>query len=166
MASKAAIIAIGGSLLVGGAIAYWATTTRVSQKDLDGIAGKIAKTPVGQAANDALMTDEERRAYIAAHVVVEDLVVDADTKEGEKGDTVVVPGLLRAHGQVINKGERPVTPVTLQILLLAKDGQEVIGAYLEDVSGGKRLEPGATRKFAFTLPDKKEWGGTFKHAFR
>lgn len=166
MASKAAIIAIGGSLLIGGAIAYWLATTRISPSDMNDVAGKIAKTPVGQQAKDALMTDEERRAYIQAHVVVEDLVVDADTKEGEKGDTVPVPGLLRAHGKVINKGDRPVNPITLQLLLLGKDGQEVIGAYLEDVSGGARLEPGATRNFAFTLPDKKEWGGTFKHGFK
>lgn len=166
MASKAAIIAIGGCLLFGGGLWYWATHARVSPQTVDDVAGRITNTAAGDAAKAALMTDEERRAYIREHVVASDIEVGADTKEGENGETMPVPGLLRARGRVTNNGTRPVTPVTLQLLLLGKDGAEVIGAYVEDVSGGKRLEPQATRDFQFTLPDKKEWGGTFRHGFK
>lgn len=166
MASKAAIIAIGGTLLVGAGIAYWATTTRVTPGQVSGVADRIAKTPVGQAADQALMTEEERRKYVDEHVVVEDLEVSVDTKEGEKGDTVAVPGLLKARGVIVNKGDRPVTPVTIHLLLLGKDDDDVLGAYVEEVTGARRLEPGTSRPFAFTLPDKKGWGGTFKHSLK
>lgn len=163
MASKALIIGLAATV-AGGALVYWVATTRISPDTAAQAAQAVAGSKAGQAAADAVMTDEERRAYIQAHVVAEGVEVGVDTKE-EDGKTIPIPGLLRVRGTVVNKGDRGVTPVTLQILLMDKQDQ-VLGAYLEDVSAGKRLEGGASRAFTFQLPDNREWGGTFKHAFK
>jgi hypothetical protein len=163
MASKALILGLVATV-AGGALVYWIATTRISPDQAAQAAQTVAGTKAGQAAAEAVMTDEERRAYIQAHVVAEGVEVGVDTKE-EEGKTIPIPGLLRVRGQVLNKGDRGVTPITLQVLLLDKQ-DKVLGAYLEDVSGGKRLEPGASRAFTFQLPDNREWGGTFKHAFK
>jgi len=161
MASKNAILGIG-ALVVAAAVAF-----AVLRDGGDDGAGKppASLRPSATATPVATMTDEERKAYVKDHVTVEDLIVDADTKPGEDGKDIVVPGLLRATGTVKNNGDKPVTPVTLVIHMTGAN-EEVIGSFLEDVSGQKPLAPGASRPFKFTLPDKKDWSGKFKQALQ
>lgn len=117
------------------------------------------------------VTDEERAAYIAEHVVASDVRLVPDTHvEGDAG-VRTVPGLMRVEGTVVNNGPSFVKPVHIRVNLWGEytpDGgapeEDVIASYLQEVTGTRPLEPGVPRTFQFTIPEKKAWNGklTFK----
>ncbi len=103
------------------------------------------------------MTDEERKAYVAANVRVSDVVIGPNLKPGTSEP---VPGLLEVAGNVHNQGEQPLTRLSLSIFPEDATGN-VLGAYLEDLAK-KPLAPGESRKFRFLIPEKKEFAGKWK----
>jgi hypothetical protein len=107
------------------------------------------------------MTDDERRAYLAASVTVKDLALRPSLKPGTQE---AVPGMLEIAGEVHNGGARPVTSVRL--LVYPKDaGGQVLGTFQEELAR-RPLAPGESRPFRFLVPEKKEFSGQFDHELR
>jgi hypothetical protein len=106
--------------------------------------------------------EEERLAYVAKHVVVNDLQLVPDTKPDSDE---IVPGLFRVTGIVVNNGDQKLDEIILQVFPENAQG-EVIGTYVQNIAGPQGLEPGGTRDFKFQVPEKKEYGGKFRHAVR
>ncbi len=107
-------------------------------------------------------SDEERRAYVDAHMSVSDVDIGADEKPDGEGE---VPGLLRVTGQVSNTGDRNIKDVRL-VLFMLDDSDEVVGTFLENILDKRDLPPGDKKPFKFTIPDKKEYSGRFRHKLR
>lgn len=162
--SKAFAI-IGGLILVMVAVWVGLGLVKVDRRDADALNEKIAGSSLGEKVKASLVPEEERLAYIEANVVVSDLSVDPDTKPLLDGGVKRVAGLLRVTGKVTNNGEQQVRPVRLMINTLGETN-DVIGTYLEDLTLGGPLKPQETRSFAFTIPEKKEYGGRFLHKLR
>lgn len=110
----------------------------------------------------ALVSDEERAAYIQSFIVISNLTVDPDTQIGPEGTTVTIPGQLKVQGVVKNNGDKAIERLILAINPLGAEGT-VIGSYREDVSLNRRLNPSEERAFAFRIPDKKEFSGEYQH---
>lgn len=106
------------------------------------------------------MTDEERKAYIEASIEVTDLEIGAITHINSEGETVETPGLMQVKGKVHNKGDKPIKDLIL-VINPQDDQDKVLGTYQDTVSGKTKLQPGASREFAFQIPDKKEFSGRF-----
>ena len=155
-------VAVGlglGAVVVAGLVAtVWLVDTKSATK-------AINDSPIGKAVKNALVPEEERRAYVADFVTVRDLELLPDTKPVGDGGVAPVPGLLRDGGVVRNAGTRPVTPVNLVVHLL--DGtNDVLGTFIEEVTSKRKLDPGAERRFEFKVPDKKGFEGKFLHSLR
>lgn len=125
------------------------------------IEAKAAPKPA--PADDSITQEDERVKYVEASISVSDLAIGPDLKPGD--DAGVVAGLLRVSGTVTNKGDKGVRTVRVVVNLQDKD-DKVIGTYLEDALGGKRLGPGESRPFKFVVPDKKEFSGRFLSSVR
>lgn len=109
------------------------------------------------------MTEEERRAYIKAHVRVEDLAIGPNMMPDRDE---AVPGLLEVRGSIVNDGDRALDRVFVHIYPKDADGK-VIGSHIENIAKkGGLLDPGERREFEFTIPDKKEFGGDFDHTIQ
>lgn len=120
-------------------------------------------SPKPEAALDGPMTEEERRAYVRAHVKVEDLEIGPDLKAGAEDP---VAGLLRVRGQMVNTGGRAVERVIFALYPKDEEGR-VIASHLHDaVRQGGPLEPGERRDFRFTIPNRGGAGGAFDHELR
>ncbi len=120
------------------------------------------KEQVHRAAVAEAMSEEERLAYVEKFVAVNDLQLGPDTKPDS---TEPVPGLFRVSGTVVNNGDRKIDQINLAVYPENAQG-EVIGSYLDNIAGSEGLAPGASRVFHFQIPEKKEYGGTFRHALR
>lgn len=144
-------------LLVGGAggllyVAYRAAGAKAKQE-------QPAKNPA--AGPDGPMSEEERVAYVKAHVRVTGLEVGPDT---EPDSDKVVPGLFRVTGTVTNGGERKIEKAVLTVYPKGETG-EVLGSYVENVAADG-LAAGASAQFKFIIPEKKGYGGTFDYKLR
>lgn len=109
------------------------------------------------------MSEEERVAYVKAHVILEGLQILPDTKPDSDEP---VPGLLRVKGEVENQGEQALEK--LMVAVYPRDAAgEVVAAHMEDVlNKGPDLKPGARRDFSFTIPDRGTADGDFDHELR
>jgi hypothetical protein len=165
LAQSKAFAIIG--LIVLAAVAVWVGLTFVKvDKDTAAKAHKtIADTPPGKAMQAIVVSEEERAAYVQANVTASDVKIDSDLKPDADGGMVKIAGLLRVSGRVTNNGDRPVKPVHLMLNLLGETN-EVLGTFLEDVTGGRPLEPAESREFKFTIPEKKEFNGRFQHKLK
>ena len=124
-------------------------------------------TPDGMSRISALsggpIEDETERArYVGAQVEVSDVDVAHDTQPDGDGGVVVIGGLLKVAGRVHNKGERAIRAARLKLYLKDAEGK-VIGTYFNEVVGKTPLKGGESRPFKFTVPEKKEYGGTFAY---
>ncbi len=109
------------------------------------------------------MSEEERLAYVKAHIRVDGLEIGPNMKPD--GDAPV-PGLLEVRGTVFNDGDKTVDRVFLHVYPKDEAGK-VIGSHIENLARkGGLLDPGEKRDFAFTIPDKKEFGGEFDHQIK
>lgn len=109
------------------------------------------------------MTEEERIAYVRAHIRVDGLEIGPNMKPDRDEP---VPGLLEVRGTVINDGDQTVDRVFLHVYPKDEAGK-VIGSHVENLARkGGLLDPGEKRDFLFTIPDKKEFGGTFDHELK
>ncbi|MFO0729223.1 MAG: FxLYD domain-containing protein [Myxococcota bacterium] len=120
----------------------------------------VTAAPGPTAAPVKVMGEEERKAYVAAHVLIEDVAVGPDQRPDGEGGTKPVGGLFQVTGNLVNNGESPVSPVFLQITLLAED-ETVLGSYVEDVTKGRPAAAGTTKPFKFVVPEKKGYAGKF-----
>ena len=146
-------------LLVFGGLGLWYVAYRAAAAQQKRAA---AKDQAAEATKIGFANEEERLAYVAEHVVVNELQLVPDTKPDSEE---IVPGLFRVTGIVINKGDRKIDRIILNVFPENAQG-EVIGTYVQNIAGAKGLEPGATQDFKFQVPEKKEYGGKFRHAVR
>lgn len=124
------------------------------------------KAPAQPEGPGAILEGDERREYCKQFVEIIDLKIDPDTKPNDPDSGVqFVPGLLRAHGSVQNKGDKRVNEVNVVVHMKGADGA-VLGTFVEDVAGGRVLGPNELRTFKFEIPDKKEYSGEFSHSVR
>lgn len=143
-------------LLLGGAAGLLYVAYRAA-----GAKAKQEKTAAETHGPDGPMTEEERIAYVKAHVRVEGLELGPDT---EPDSDKVVPGLYRVTGTVVNEGDRKIDKVILAVYPKNEAGR-VLGSYVENIADGG-LAPGASGSFRFVVPEKKEYGGTFDYKVR
>jgi hypothetical protein len=145
-------------LLIFGGFGLWYVAYRAATTQQ-----KRAATKDGQVvAPSGKLTEEQRLVYVQQHIVVSEIQLVPDTKPDSDE---VVPGLFRVSGVVVNNGDRKIDLITLTVHPENAAG-EVIGTYNENIAGAKGLEPGAKREFKFQVPEKKEYGGRFRHTVR
>ena len=109
-----------------------------------------------------VMSEEQRVAYVEKFVVVKDLELVQDTKPNSEEP---VPGLFRVKGVVTNNGDQKLDKIMLNVFPENANG-DVIGSYIQNIAGPTGLAPGGTRDFHFQVPEKKEYGGKFRHTLR
>jgi hypothetical protein len=126
----------------------------------------VANSPIGEAVKkNILASEEERMAYVEKFVRIDALEFAGDSKSDGDGGALRVGGLMRVKGRVANTGEQPVTPVKL-VLTTFGETNEVLGTYVEDLTGNKQLAAGQTREFSFVIPEKKGFAGRYTHKLR
>lgn len=106
------------------------------------------------------MTDEERKAYIASFIELENVEIGVITHTDHEGKTVTTAGLVQVTGTVHNKGDKPIKDLVLMVKP-QDDQDKVLGSFQDTISGQSELLPGASREFKFQIPDKKEFSGHF-----
>jgi hypothetical protein len=146
-------------LLVFGGLGLWYVAYRAAATQQKRAA---AKEQAVQGTKTGFANEEERIAYVAKHVAVTDLQLVPDTKPDSDE---IVPGLFRVTGIVVNNGDQKLDKIILSVYPENAQG-EVIGSYVENIAGAKGLEPGGTHDFKFQVPEKKEYGGKFRHTVR
>lgn len=161
---KAAAI-LGGLVLLALGVWFALSLIKTEPGAGDRAARTLADSTVGKAVKAALVPEEERMAYIAKSVTVSDLKIEGDHKPGEDGGTLRIGGLLRVTGKVINNGDRPVKPVNM-ILTTFGETNEVLGSYVESLTGDRTLEPGASHEFKFEIPEKPGFQGRYDQKLR
>ena len=106
------------------------------------------------------MSEKERLEYVSKFITVDGITIEPDTQIGPDGNTVIIEGLMRVKGDVLNSGERNISKVLL--LLLIKDEQDkVIATDLEDIVQGRQLDAKDQRNFSFKIRDRKEFSGRY-----
>lgn len=145
------VLVIAGMLL---AYAYF----RAKDATTDPVPKTFTQVDAGVAPPP--MSDEERAVYVKEKIRLEGLEIGPNMKPGLDEP---VPGLLEVHGTVLNDGDRPIDRVFLNVYPKDENG-EVIGSYVENVTRkGGLLQPGQSREFKFTIPESKDYAGTFDH---
>lgn len=146
-------------LLIFGGFGLWYVAYRAATTQQKRATAKETGQVVGKSG---VLTEEQRLVYVQQHVVVSEIQLVPDTKPDSDE---VVPGLFRVSGVVVNNGDHKIDLITLTVHPENAAG-EVIGTYNENIAGPKGLEPGAKRDFKFQVPEKKEYGGRFRHTVR
>jgi hypothetical protein len=146
------ILVAAGALLLF--VAYRAAGTHSKRSQ--------SKEAAVQAEAAAVMSEEQRVAYLEKFVSITEIELVPDTKPDSDE---VVPGLFRVKGVVTNRGDQKLDKIMLAVYPENAQG-EVIGSYIQNIAGATGLEPGGTRDFHFQVPEKKEYGGKFRHTLR
>lgn len=112
-----------------------------------------------------LVTDDQRADYITQHLELVRFEVGADSYVDSEGKTKEVQGLLAVSGEVKNNGSLAIRKLRLSVKPTDQDNK-VLGSFMHDITGKRRLEAGASKPFKFTIPDKKGASGELLRTLR